>query len=236
MGANAQTTVPTFVSGQTLLATQVNQINTGVPVASGTATRDDLFGGSGEKTLAEGQLVYLEDLDIVQYYDGSSWLTLGPTGLQLVKTQTIGTTVSTVTVTGAFSADYDNYKIMIAGGAGSTDINLLLTLGSTATGYYYGGTTRTPGGVSGGLEGNNATSFLMGSAHTNGITANVDVISPFATKRTHFTAQYNPAVTNAQMGTLNGFLNDNTSYTAFSIALSSGTLTGGTIRVYGYRN
>jgi hypothetical protein len=33
-----------------------------------------------------------------------------------------------------------------------------------------------------------------------------------------------------------GFLNNTTSYTAFTFTPSSGTLTGGTIRVYGYRN
>lgn len=81
MGANAQTTVPAFSAGQTLLDTQMTQINTGVPVFSGTATRDAAFGGAGEKALAEGQLAYLEDVSgsqAVQYYDGSAWQTLVP--------------------------------------------------------------------------------------------------------------------------------------------------------------
>ena len=34
-------------------------------------------------------------------------------GLWLVKTQTIGSGVGSVAVTGAFSADYDNYKIIV---------------------------------------------------------------------------------------------------------------------------
>jgi len=80
MGANAQTTVPTFTIGQVLTADQMNQsARTGVPVFAGTAERDAAFGGSGEKTLAEGQLCYLESTNVVQYYDGSSWATLGPT-------------------------------------------------------------------------------------------------------------------------------------------------------------
>jgi len=33
-----------------------------------------------------------------------------------------------------------------------------------------------------------------------------------------------------------GYVNNTTQYTAFTISPSSGTLTGGTIRVYGYRN
>jgi hypothetical protein len=39
MGANAQTTVPTFVASQVLTAQQ-NQINTGVPVFADTTARD----------------------------------------------------------------------------------------------------------------------------------------------------------------------------------------------------
>ena len=89
MGANAQTTVPTFVQSQVLTAAQVNQINTGVPVFAGTSERDAAFGGSGEKTLAQGQLAYIEATNIVQYYNGTSWLTLAPTTsavLQIVST------------------------------------------------------------------------------------------------------------------------------------------------------
>ncbi len=57
-------------------------------------------------------------------------------GLWLVKSQTIGTGVSSVTVTGAFSANYDRYKITVSGGVASTPLDIRLTLGSTATGYY----------------------------------------------------------------------------------------------------
>lgn len=75
MGANAQTEVPTFTAGQILTAAQMNvSARTGVPVFATTTTRDAAFGGTGEKTLAEGQLCYLESTKVVQYYDGSSWL------------------------------------------------------------------------------------------------------------------------------------------------------------------
>ena len=55
MGANAQTTVPTFVTSQVLTADQMNQsARTGVPVFADSTARDAAFGGTGEKTLAEG--------------------------------------------------------------------------------------------------------------------------------------------------------------------------------------
>ncbi len=78
MGANAQTTVPTFVASQVLTADQLNQsARTGVPVFAGTTERDAAFGGAGEKTLAEGQLCYLESTNKVQFYDGAAWANLG---------------------------------------------------------------------------------------------------------------------------------------------------------------
>jgi hypothetical protein len=78
MGANAQTTVPSFTIGQVLTADQQNQsARTGVPVFATTVERDAAFGGAGEKTLAEGQLCYLEDTNKVQYYDGAAWANLG---------------------------------------------------------------------------------------------------------------------------------------------------------------
>jgi hypothetical protein len=78
MGANAQTTVPSFTIGQVLTADQQNQsARTGVPVFADTVERDAAFGGAGEKTLAEGQLCYLEDTNKVQYYDGAAWANLG---------------------------------------------------------------------------------------------------------------------------------------------------------------
>jgi hypothetical protein len=108
MGANAQTSVPTFTAGQVLTAAQQNQsARTGVPVFEDATARDAAFGGTGEKTLAEGQLAYLEDSNVVQYYDGAAWATVGPTTSAVVqvkstsKTDTFTTTsTSLVDVTG----------------------------------------------------------------------------------------------------------------------------------------
>ena len=78
MGANAQTSVPLFVANTVLTASQQNiSAATGVPVFATTVTRDAAFGGSN-KVLAEGQLAYIEATDVVQYYTGSAWATLGP--------------------------------------------------------------------------------------------------------------------------------------------------------------
>ena len=83
MGVNQQTSVPAFTVGQVLTAQQQTEINTGVPVFADTTARDAAFGGTGEKVLAEGQMAYVENLDVVQYYDGAAWAAVGPSTLQI---------------------------------------------------------------------------------------------------------------------------------------------------------
>jgi hypothetical protein len=158
-------------------------------------------------------------------------------GLQLIKTQTIGTTVASVSVTGAFSSTYENYKIVVTGGSGSTNANLALTLGATTTGYYYGlqganyaGTGNTTGAA-------NAASWLLaGNSSTDSISFNCELLQPNLTKITTINGNYIGLPTGASANFFGGILNDATSYTGFTITASTGTLTGGTIRVYGYAN
>jgi hypothetical protein len=136
MGANAVTTVPVYTAGEILTAADLNITNSGIPVFADSSARDAAFGGSGEKVLAEGQFAFLEDSNTTQFYDGAVWKPVGVApGLVLIKTETIGTTVGSVNVTDAFSSTYENYKIIISGGASSaTGAYLTLKLGASVTG------------------------------------------------------------------------------------------------------
>lgn len=240
MGANAQTTVPTFALGQVLTAAQMNQsARTGVPVFANTTDRDAAFGGSGEKTLAEGQLCYLEDANVVQYYDGAAWATVGPStdsGLVLVKTQTIGSAVSSVAVTAAFSATYDNYRIIVSGGAGSDYLNL--QLGATVTGYYSSTAVATfaAGAFDSSFVSNGSAIGRVGYGQADGLQAVIDVLNPFLAKHTSVRGNLVQTITGGRAGSFGGFVNNTTSYTDFTLIPVSGTLTGGTIKVYGYKN
>ena len=106
--ANEQTSVPLYAASEVLTAANMNiSAGTGVPVFATTVTRDAAFGGASQKVLAEGQLCYLSASNIVQYYDGAAWATVGPTTSGVVqvkstaKTDTFSTTSSTfVDVTG----------------------------------------------------------------------------------------------------------------------------------------
>lgn len=156
-------------------------------------------------------------------------------GLWLVKSQTVGTGVSSVTVTGAFSSSYDNYKVIYSGGVGSTNINLRMTLGSAAANYYgsiiY--TTYSSATVTALITNGGTSCQYVGGADTSFTHVDADILDPFLTKPTKVHCLYQD---NAAFGTSAYRLADTTSYTAFTLTPNTGTLTGGTIRVYGYRN
>ena len=237
MGANAVTTVPVYTAGEVLTAADMNITNSGIPVFATTTTRDAAFGGTGEKTLAEGQFAYIEATNTTQYYDGAAWQSVGVSpGLVLVKSQTIGTAVSSVTVSDAFNATYDNYKILIAGGTSSTELTLNMALGASATGYHAGGRFTSWQGTGGSdFNQDNGTSFQRVGYARPDITMNFDVIGPFLTQITRANS-LNAFSSTANLGSAVYFHNVSASYTAFTLTTSTGTLTGGTIRVYGYAN
>jgi hypothetical protein len=159
-------------------------------------------------------------------------------GLWLVKTQTIGAGVGSVTVSDAFSADYDVYLITVSGGVGSANLGINLTLGATATGYYSSGFNQgITGATLNATNTNNGTSWtsaVYGS--TNALSGQITLDNPFAAKRTMVSYQARATSNNYFVNQQHGFLDNNTSYTAFTLTVVGQTVTGGTIRVYGYRN
>lgn len=240
MGANATTFVPAYVAGEVLTAADLNVTNSGIPVFATTVTRDAAFGGTGEKVLAEGQFAYIEATNTTQYYDGAAWQSVGQTpGLVLIAAQTIGSAVASVTVSSAFSATYDSYLIKVTGGTGSVnDASIGLQLGSTTTGYYnaFPGAAYSPDatGSYNGNSTNNGSSFnQIGRIFTDGLQLNAELNNPFLAKYTFINGNL---VASTVGRTYAGYLPNTTSYTAFTLTPNSGTLTGGTIRVYGYAN
>jgi len=190
--------------------------------------------------LAEGQLAYIEADNVVQYYDGAAWATVGPASagaLTLISATTIGNSVSTVTVSDAFSATYDNYMINVSGGVASTAQNVALQLGATTAGYYMGG-FRVAYGVGSvvGLATNNGSNFARAmTVSANSLNNIIYLFSPNLAKRTTMTSMVGVADTGDNAQWHAGFLDDATQYTAFTLSCG-GTLTGGTIRVYGFAN
>jgi hypothetical protein len=217
----------TFTAGEILTASDTNTylMEQTVMNFAGTAAR-----ASAIPTPTEGMVSYRSDIDNLQLYNGSEWQ--AASGLQLVKKQTIGSGVASVEVTGAFSAEYENYAIRISGGAGGgTYLNMILGAqgaashdGALVFASYAGGSV--------GLVGNNNQGFwpYVGSSGTT-LNAQIELNSPFLTEQTMLSAIWYDTNT---MGNFNGRHSGSTSFTSFWIIPNTGTLTGGTIYVYGY--
>ena len=160
----------------------------------------------------------------------------GGAGLTLVKTVTIGSSASTVAVTDAFSATYDNYKIIVSGGVGSNDSNFNLQLGATTSnyGWYEQLMTTSAPTISGAWIGN-TSSFAFGKQSTSLLNGVMEIQCPFLAKATTMTAWGIRNVATVRTTFHYGIIDNSTSYTDFTI-ISDANMTGGTIKVYGYAN
>lgn len=171
---------------------------------------------------------------------GTTTWSSAPVGMYLVKTQVIGNGVSTASITGAFSADYDNYFITY------TDV----TASGTGTAFYFGfedsgGTLVGSGQYQNGFYMNAGSTTMNGFQQSNGIYWEIGSISgatnsggfhiyaPFLAKRKFFHMQ---SMDNSFYRAYGGYSSNTVSYTRFRVLPSSGTITGGTFRIYGYRN
>jgi len=162
-------------------------------------------------------------------------------GLWLIKTQTVGTAVTSVTVTDAFSSTYDNYRIIYTGGASSTSCALALQFGiggtMTTTNYFGTAAYVNLGAAAWQLASNNpgAQADNVGGGNTTSAYLMTDVLMPNLAEHTSI---FGPYVLSdfGRMG-LHSFAQlSTTQFTSFKITPSAGTITGGTIRVYGYKN
>jgi len=170
---------------------------------------------------------------------GLKWAATGSAGaLVLVKTQTIGTTVASVNVTSAFSSTYDNYIVTIDFNTTSTQSYIKLTLGATATGYYGNGFYMNPSSATvHAYNTSNQTSMFTGYFSTDGGNHIYKFMAPNKAKKTVvFTESSAFESITGNMSYLTYWVDTTTQYTDFTITPNSGTLTGGTIRVYGLVN
>lgn len=240
MGANAQTVVPVFTTGQILTSAAVTQINTGIPVFATTVTRDAAFGGTGEKTLAEGQFAYIEATNTTQYYDGAAWVTLAATpGLTCVKAETVVTATNSVTADNVFTSSYTNYLLLInytINGAGQMRIKLRTGGVAASTNYNFqtvegNGTSLTTSTAA------SQTSYLVG-AFGSGLeaAANVQLFGPQLAKATTVlvgNTAANGALTVPLYEQWYGNHSTATAYDGIEI-FTSGTNWTGVYAIYGY--
>jgi hypothetical protein len=240
MGANAVTTVPVYTAGEVLTAADLNITNSGIPVFATTTTRDAAFGGTGEKTLAEGQFAYIEATDTTQYYNGSAWQSVGVTpGLTLVATGTASAAAS-VTVNTCFTSTYDEY-LLVVDVTGSTLAQLYIQMrnaGSTITAanYQWWRMAYGNGGATDNVNTVGTTSWQFGFVNSaTPSVANINLYDPLNSRIANHNA-YSTTVngTDTAMNIIcTGFRYTSAqAFDSFVMSVSAGTMTG-TVRVYG---
>jgi hypothetical protein len=242
MGANATTFVPAYVSGEVLTAADLTVTNSGIPVFADSTARDNSFGGTGEKVLAEGQYAYLESTNQTLVYDGANWVSVGVTpGLVVVKAETAFAAASSSVADNVFTSSYTNYRVIIKYQTSTTN-NLLMRLrvggvSSGASSYnwnYIQGNDTTVNGVRLTAQ----TEWVMGD-NTNGAFNSqsiIDFTSPQLAEPTLFSQtnnRSNGAYNTVRTNILQGNNTAATAYDGFELFVSSGTMTGN-YTVYGY--
>lgn len=233
MGANAQTSVPTFTAGEILTAANMNiSARTGIPVFADTTARDAAFGGTGEKTLAEGQYAYLESTNATQVYDGAGWVAVGtPPALIFITSGTV-TLGSSLSFDNCFSATYANYYIQLTHTAGNNPTMRLRAGAADITAANYDNNQPFyTAGAPGGSTNNSATAWTVGIG--GGYSApQIFLGNPFASTKTAINVNFNR--TDDSIWNVNGGrYNATTSADGFSILGTSITVTA---RVYGIAN
>ncbi len=158
-------------------------------------------------------------------------------GLVWISSTTVGSGVATVTVSNAFSATYDSYRIVVRGITPSAQDSFMVMLGSGATTNHYSSMYYDlySGGSTGTVRTSNTGKIYcaLNEATNTNSAFTIDVHNPFLTVATQVHGTW---AGRAYQGWCGGFNNLNTSYTSFTIATDgAGTMTGGTIQLYGYR-
>ena len=189
-----------------------------------------------DQTFTSGQILTAAQMTTLQGNSGLVVVTpTGATGGTISgSTVTIGAGVSSVAVAGAFSSSFDAYKIVVSNGTPSADSVIRLILGSSVTGYYAArnGLTWSTGARSDGVDNNAAIWSAVGTSLTNGLSAEITLVNPGLAKYTTVGAFYSNITGSVNVSGLHQVA---TAFTGFTISPVSGTWTGGTVIVYGYR-
>ena len=171
-------------------------------------------------------------------------------GLTFISSTTIGTTVSSISLPdNTFTSIYNNYRIIFDcsqttafSSSGSIRIDFRYRVaGSDMTGaaYNFTGYQSASGSVNAinqaGVN-QNRLGFAL-DATPNRFAAIVDLFGICTTAQTMHTVNFTGMDGGTNMsGKLDGFEFNPTAYDSMTFFLSTGTMTGGRIRVYGYQN
>ena len=233
----------TFTAGEVLTASNVQDylMDQSVMVfADSTARATNI----GTANFEEGMVSYLEDSDTVEVYDGSAWASIAPastSGLTLINTTSFSG-VSSISVNNVFTATYTNYKIIFDtnGMTNTLTANLdfrLRASGSDDSTSSYG---RQGYNSDSALANRSdvATSFNVNQLRTGTSFRSfhiLEILKPQKLTNTNFSLNaYSDDASTPFGRNIQGIHQANFAADGFTYLISTGTMTGGTIRVYGY--
>ena len=192
----------------------------------------------------EGQLIYETDTNRILVYNASAWVMMvaadSPPGMELVKVVDVSS--SSTNVTSCFSSTYRVYRIIFdAIKTNGTDPFTLQLLSNTtpATSGYTKQRFYAQGATVGGSYVSSQSSIIAGYTASNvEQSISCDVFDPNATVITKFIFQqvYHDGTNVSYMEQGTASHTTTSAYDGFSLSCGSNSFTGGTIRVYGYRN
>ena len=182
---------------------------------------------------------------------GLKWATpAGGGGLTFISSTTIGTTVSSISLpNNTFTSTYNNYRVIFDcsqttafSSSGAITINFRYRdngVDMTGAAYNYTGYESSSGTVAG-INQAGVTSNKLGialDATPNRFAAVIDLFGIYTTAQTMHTVNFTGMNGGTNMsGKLDGFEFNPTAYDSMTFFLSTGTMTNGRIRVYGYQN
>jgi hypothetical protein len=162
---------------------------------------------------------------------------LNKAGLWLVNTTTIGNGVTSVPVNNCFPTDFSAFRIIIenldTNGSASHDIQLQ---GISTTTYFTGGNFMS--WASSAITGYGPAAMVTWIVSANvpagtGTVITLDLWNPNQARRKYGVSH---GIAGNGHSMLNLYSTSSATATGFNLGKSGNTMTGGTIRVYGYRN
>ena len=195
---------------------------------------------SRPSTPFDGMMIYETDTNLVLVWDNAAWVMIAdtdsPPGLQLIKNEAVGSGLSTLTINNIFSSEFDAYKIVFSNidGTASTGYLRLQLVDS-------GGTAATTNYSSSGIYLTYASTTVNGINETEWRTAlgdqnfggSVEIFNPFLSVATYAMSM---VADNSFYRSYAWKHSTASSYTGLKFDPSWGTISGGNIRVYGFRN
>lgn len=192
-----------------------------------------------------GQVIYETDTGKALVWNNTTWVylatnTANPVGLEFISATPVGSGVGSTgtVVTGCFSSAYDNYRVIVSGvtfSAANNAVAVRLGSSTTRTDYIWGGynITLTTGVLAAESANGTAEGLRVGYTSTTATSFAFDLYGPFLAQRTNYYSGFGEG---NYVGFHSGYDNSAVSYSDLYFRHGTTTMTGGTIRVYGYKN